>query len=66
MKEYKVASFLLYSKLTLDSKHILNDSTERIQELLDEHAAQGWSLVSTDASKFGYAMYYYLYFQRTR
>ncbi len=65
MKEYKVESFLLYSKLTLDTNHILKDSTEKIQELLDQYSKDGWTLASTDASKFGYAMYYYLYFERS-
>ncbi|MFH6603347.1 DUF4177 domain-containing protein [Maribacter algicola] len=64
MKKYKVESFLLYSKLTLDTNHILKDSTEKIQELLDKNSKEGWTLTSTDASKFGYAMYYYLYFER--
>ncbi len=63
-KEYKVASFLLYSKLTLDTKHILKDSTKKIQEILDEYSKEGWRLASTDATNFGHAVYYYLYFER--
>ncbi|MEC5167502.1 hypothetical protein RCH18_003264 [Flavobacterium sp. PL11] len=30
MKEYKVESLIYYSKLTLDSKHIANDSKKEI------------------------------------
>ena len=64
MKEYKVESFLLYTKLTFDSKHILKYATKKIQELLDLHAKDGWSLASTDAVTFGHAVYHYLYFER--
>ena len=35
MKEYKVESLIYYSKLTLDSMHIANDSKKEIQEKLD-------------------------------
>ena len=65
MKQYKVESFLLYSKLTLDSKHILKDSTKKIQELLDHYSKDGWTLASTDTTNFGAAVYYYLYFEKT-
>ena len=65
MKEYKVESFILYSKLTLDSKHILKDSTKKIQAILDEYAKDGWLLSSTDTTNFGAAVYYYLYFERS-
>ena len=65
MKEYKVESFILYSKLTLDSKHILKDSTKKIQTILDEYAKDGWLLSSTDTTNFGAAVYYYLYFERS-
>ena len=64
MKEYKVESLIFYSKLTFDTKHILKDSTQAIQTKLDEYSKDGWTLASTDATKFGYAMYYYLYFER--
>ena len=64
MKEYKVESFILYSKLTLDSKHILKDSTKQIQSILDTHSKDGWVLSSTDTTNFGAAIYYYLYFER--
>ena len=65
MKEYKVESFLLYSKVTFDKKHIIKDATKKIQELLDQYAKDGWSLASTDAVTFGQAVYHYLYFERT-
>ena len=64
MKEYKVESFLLYSKLTFDSKHILNDSTSKIQALLNQYSKDGWTLASTDTTSFGAAVYYYLYFEK--
>ena len=64
MKQYKVESFLLYSKITLDSKHILKDSTKKIQEILDKKVKEGWSLASTDTTNFGAAVYYYLYFEK--
>lgn len=64
MKEYKVESFLLYSKLTFDSKHILNDSTTKIQALLDQYSKEGWTLASSNTTNFGAAIYYYLYFEK--
>lgn len=64
MKAYKVDSFILYSKLTLDTKHILKDSTKQIQAILDERSKEGWILTSTDTTNFGAAVYYYLYFER--
>ena len=66
MKEYKVESFLLYSKITLNSKHIINDATKKIQELLDINSKEGWALASTDAVTFGAAVYHYLYFERSK
>jgi len=65
MKEYKVTSFLLYSKFTFDSKHIIKDTTKKIQELLDEYTKEGWSLASTNTVTFGAAVYPYLYFERS-
>ena len=64
MTEYKVESLIFYSKLTFDSKHILKDTTKAIQEKFDEYSKEGWALASTDTAKFGYAIYYYLYFER--
>ncbi|MEM1120572.1 MAG: DUF4177 domain-containing protein [Bacteroidota bacterium] len=64
MKEYKVESLIYYSKLTLDTKHIANNSKKDIQAKLDEYAPDGWRLVSTDATNFGAAVYIWLYFER--
>lgn len=64
MKEYKLESLIFYSKLTLDSEHILKSSTKAIQEKLDEYAGNGWRLSSTSTTNFGAAMYFYLYFER--
>lgn len=64
MKEYKVESFLYYTKLTFDSKHIINRATKEIQAKLEERSKEGWSLASTDAVTFGAAVYHYLYFER--
>ena len=64
MKEYKLESLIYYSKLTMDKEHIIKDSTKDIQAKLDEYASQGYRLVSTDATDFGFAVYFYLYFER--
>lgn len=64
MKEYKVESLIFYSKLTLDAEHILKSSTPAVQEKLDEYAKNGWVLASTNATSFGAAVYFYLYFER--
>ncbi len=64
MKEYKVESLIYYTKITLDKEHILKDSTKDIQAKLDEMAKDRWRLVSTDATDFGFAVYFYLYFER--
>ncbi len=64
MKEYKVEALIYYSKLTKDKNHIANDSERDIQEKLDEYAAKGYRLVSTDATDFGFAVYIYLYFEK--
>jgi hypothetical protein len=64
MKEYKLESFIYYSKLTLDSKHILKSSTAEIQAKLDEYAQSGWKLASTNTTSFGAAVYVYLYFEK--
>ena len=66
MKEYKLESFIYYSKLTLDSHHILNSSTAEIQAKLDEYAKNGWRLASTSTTNFGAAVYIYVYFERDR
>ena len=64
MKQYKVEALVYYTKVTLDKEHIVKSSTADIQEKLDEHASLGWRLVSTDATDFGFAVYFYLYFER--
>ena len=64
MKEYKVESFIYYSKMTTNKTHILDDSTRDMQEKIDLMSVDGWRLVSTDATSFGTAMYFYLYFER--
>ncbi len=64
MKQYKVESLIYYTKLTLDKEHIINSSTKDIQQKLDQYAAEGWRLVSTNATDFGFAVYFYLYFEK--
>ncbi len=64
MKQYIVESLVFYTKVTLDKEHILKSSTVDIQNKLNERAAEGWKLVSTDATDFGFAVYFYLYFER--
>jgi hypothetical protein len=64
MKEYKVESLIYYSKLTTDSKHISKSSKKDIQDKLDEYAKNGYRLVSTDTTNFGFAVYIYLYFEK--
>lgn len=64
MKQYKVESMVFYSKVTLDKEHLVKSSSTEVQEKLDKYAADGWSLVSTDAAGFGSAMYIYLYFEK--
>jgi hypothetical protein len=64
MKEYKLESLIYYSKMTLDKEHIVKASAKDIQEKLDEYAGKGYRLVSTDATDFGFAVYFYLYFEK--
>ena len=64
MKEYKVEALIYYSKLTLDKEHIAKSSITDIQRKLDEYAQTGWKLVSTNATDFGFAVYFYLYFEK--
>lgn len=64
MKEYKVESLIYYTKLTLDKEHIVKSSTTDIQQKLDQYAADDWRLVSTNATDFGFAVYFYLYFEK--
>ena len=65
MKKYKVESLVFYSKpLKTDREHILKSSNPEIQAKLDEYARNGWRLVSTNATQFGMAIYFYLYFEK--
>ena len=66
MKEYKLESFIYYSKVTLNKNHLIDRSHEEIQKVLEEYSAKGWILSSTDAFSFGSASYFYLYFERDR
>ena len=64
MKKYKLEPLVYYSKVTLDKEHIVKSSGADIQAKLDHYAADGWRLVSTDATDFGFAVYIYLYFEK--
>lgn len=64
MKQYKLESLIYYSKLFANKEHIVESSSKDIQDKLDEKAAEGWRLVSTDATDFGIAVYFYLYFEK--
>jgi len=64
MKDCKVEALIYYSKLTLDSEHIVKKSKEEIQRKLDEYMAYGYRLVSTTSTNFGTALYVYLFFEK--
>jgi len=64
MKEYKLESLIYYSKAFAHKEHIIEKSTKDIQERLNEFASKGYRLVSTDATDFGFAVYFYLYFEK--
>ncbi len=64
MKDCKVEALIYYSKLTLDSEHIVKKSKEEIQQKLDEYMANGYRLVSTASTNFGTALYVYLFFEK--
>ena len=64
MKQTKVEALIYYSKVTLNSNHIVDSSSVEIQEKLDAYNADGWTLASTDAASFGTALYIYLYFEK--
>ena len=64
MKEYKVETLIYYSKFTIDKNHMARSSNKEIQEKLNEYANKGYKLTSTDATKFGWALYIYLYFEK--
>ncbi len=62
--KYKLESLIYYTKMFADKEHIIEASSKDIQAKLDEMAAEGWRLVSTDATDFGMAVYFYLYFEK--
>ena len=64
MKDYKVEALIYYTKITLDSEHIVKSSKEEIQAKLDEYAGQGYKLTSTTSTNFGLAIYVYLFFEK--
>jgi hypothetical protein len=64
MKEYKLESLIYYSKAFAHKEHIIEKSTKDIQERLNKFASKGYRLVSTDATDFGIAVYFYLYFEK--
>jgi len=64
MKKYRVEAKAFYSKITKNKNHIIESSVPEIQTIMDQYAAEGWQLVSTDASNFGAALYIYLYFEK--
>ncbi len=63
MRQYKVEAFIYYSKLTGDKEHILKASRADLQRTLDDYARRGRRLVSTDATRYGFAVYIYPYFE---
>lgn len=63
MKKYKLESLIYYSKVFTEKEHILTASSKDIQDKLDQYSADGWRLVSTDATHFGFAVYIYLDFE---
>lgn len=64
MKKYAVEAKAFYSKVSLNRNHIIESSVPEIQQVMDDYADNGWTLVSTDASNFGQALYIYLYFEK--
>ncbi len=66
MLEYKVEVRAYYSKVSLNKNHIVESSQADSQTIIDQKASEGWSLVSTDATNFGAALYVYLYFARNK
>ncbi|MEL6895195.1 MAG: DUF4177 domain-containing protein [Planctomycetota bacterium] len=61
---YKLETLIYYSKLFAEKEHIAKQSSEDIQAKLDEYSRNGYRLVSTDATDFGFAVYFYLYFEK--
>ncbi len=66
MNKTVVETLCYYSKLWSKDKFWLRDQAkEEIQRLLDQYSGDGYELVSTDAHKFGFATYIYLYFKKS-
>jgi hypothetical protein len=63
MKSYKVESLSFYVEV-FDSKSVEKKSKGQIQAKLDEYAAEGYKLISTNAASEGAAMNIYLYFEK--
>lgn len=64
MKDSKVETLIFYSKFSFDKNHIAKKSKIDIQEKLDEYAKNGYNLVSTNSTSFGFAIYIYLFFEK--
>ncbi len=64
MKEYKVEGLIYHSKLSAKRDHIIADSVNDIQKILDEYSSKGWTLANTDKCSFGSSVYIHLYFER--
>jgi hypothetical protein len=55
---------MYYSKSFADQKYVIEASSNDIQQELDELSPPGWRLVSNEATNFGMAIYFYLYFEK--
>lgn len=64
MKDSKVETLVFYSQFSFDKNHIAKESKIDIQEKLDEYAKNGYNLVSTNSTSFGFAIYIYLFFEK--
>ena len=64
MKKYKLETAIFYSKISRDRDHLVKSSELELQGILDRRAEEGWKLTSTDATGFGAAVYFYLYFEK--
>ncbi|HLO45345.1 DUF4177 domain-containing protein [Lacihabitans sp. CCS-44] len=64
MKDTKVETLIFYSKFTFDKNHIAKSSQEEIQKKLDEYSKNGYRLISTTSTGFGYAIYIHLFFEK--
>jgi hypothetical protein len=55
---------MYYSKSFADQKYVIEASSNDIQQELDELSPPGSRLVSNEATNFGMAIYFYLYFEK--